>query len=325
MQQWAWLLKKLAGALVTLWVVLTLTFGLVRLLPGGPFSNPKVSPQVERQLQARYHLNEPIYKQYLFYMAGLAQGNWGPSMVNEGRPVRAIIGEALGVSLTLGAWAALVGIGLGVLLACLHQLLPPVFAFKPTQTTLELIGQLALSTPTFVASGLLILLFSLKLGWFPATLQTGFQSGQGLKPQSWVLPVAALALGPLATTFWLVKTRLQETLQAPYLLSKRSFGLPLSRMLWPHLLRPSLLPLVALMGPLLANLLTGSFAVETIFAVPGLGRAFVFSVLNRDYTLLMGLTLVYGLLLVSLTTLSDLALSWLDPRLQNRLGGGKTA
>lgn len=301
------LLTRLGGGVITLWVVTTLTFGLIRLLPGGPFNDPKVSPAVQQVLEARFHLNDPIWVQYGHYMGNLLRGDLGPSMINEGRSVNTMLAEAAGNSVTLGLWALLFGSSLGILAGTLSGL-----TRRPSlDAGLSLLGLLALSTPAFVLGGLLALWLSFSLNWLPAaTLAT---------PVHYILPVATLAATPFAFTFLLVRTAVVETRRQPYILLKRAAGLSEGQIAVRHILRNSLLPLVSLAGPLTAGVVTGSFAVEALFAIPGLGKYFVNAVSSRDYTLLLGITVLYSVILIALNLLTDWLLLWLDPRLREEV------
>jgi oligopeptide transport system permease protein len=299
------LMAKLGAGLLTVWVVITLTFGLIRLLPGGPFNDPKVTPAIQQVLEARFHLNDPLWVQYGHYMTDLIRGDLGPSMINEGRSVNTMLFEAAGYSVGLGLWALLIGGGLGVLVGTFAGLT----RHPSVDAGLSLVGLLALSTPAFVLGGGLALWFSFTLNWLPAaTLAT---------PWHYVLPVATLSATPFAFTFLLVRTAIMDTKRLPFITLKQAAGLPQPRIAVRHVLRNSLLPLVSLAGPLAAGVVTGSFAVEALFAIPGLGKYFVNAVSSRDYTLLLGITVVYSLILIALNLLSDVVMLWLDPRLKD--------
>lgn len=298
------LFRRLGSGLLTLWVVITLTFLLMRLLPGSPFNDPKVPASVQAILEARFLLNEPLWVQYGHYMAGLLRGDLGPSMVSEGRSVVTMVLEATQVSATLGLLALIAGSALGIVLGTLAGL-----SRRPAvDAGLSVLGLVALSTPSFVLGGVLVLLFSFGLGWLPAAMLT--------TPAHYVLPVTALAATPFAFTFMLIRTAVMDTRLQPYVRVKQAFGIPPLRIAVAHVLRNSLLPLLSLFGPLAAGVLTGSFAVEYLFALPGLGKYFVNAVNTRDYTLLMGITLVYSALLIGLNLLTDVLYTVVDPRLR---------
>ena len=298
--------RLLQGALV-LWVVATVTFGLLRLLPGGPFDREKVlPPEILRNVEARYHLDAPLLEQYARYLARLAQGDLGPSYKYVGRDVSDILRDALPVSIQLGGLALALAIGLGVavgLLAGTHR-------GKAADQATTLLAILGMSVPSFVLGALLILAFGLGLRWLPAGLWEG--------PLYAVLPAVTLAAAPAAYVARLTRAGVLDVIDRDFVRTARAKGLSEARVQIAHVLRNALLAVVTYFGPLLAILLTGSFVVEQIFAIPGIGRFFVTAVTNRDYPLVLGVTLLYGTLVVVANLLVDLLYAWLDPRI--RLG-----
>lgn len=300
-------LKRLLAGLLTLFVVINLTFVLIRLMPGGPFDKEHAtSPQIMQNLEAKYHLNEPLYIQYGIYIKNLLHGDLGPSYYYKSRTVNDIVSEAFGYSFLLGGLAMILGVGLGILLGTVAGMTRNL----QLDGALSLLGVSSLSIPSFIFGGLLVLLFALQLNWLPAaTLQT---------PRHYILPVITLSLVPFAYTFLLVRTAVRETRAQVFVLVKRSFGVQAPTVALRHVLRNSLVPLVSILGPIAAALVTGSFAVEYIFAVPGLGKHFVNAVSNRDYTLIMGITLLYSVVLIVFNTLTDILYGFLDPRLRGK-------
>jgi oligopeptide transport system permease protein len=299
------ILERLLTGALTLWVVISLTFLLLRVMPGGPFdSDRQVPPAIKANIEARYHLNEPLWRQYALYMGGILRGDLGPSYKYKSRTVTDIVGEATATSFKLGLLALMLGTGLGVALGAIAGLTRS----RLLDTLLSLLGVAGISTPLFIFGGFLVLVFSLSLNWLPAaTLDS---------PSHYILPVAALALLPFAYAFLLIRTTVKEVRLQPHVLIKRSQGLTESAIAIRHILRNSLVPLVSILGPMAAAIITGSFAVEYIFAVPGLGRHFITAVTNRDYTLVIGITIVYGLALILFNTLADIVYGLLDPRLR---------
>lgn len=299
------ILRRLLAGLLTLLVVISMTFLLLRLMPGGPFdAERKLPAAIKANMEARYHLNEPLWKQYALYMGGILHGDLGPSYKYKSRTVTDIVGEATGVSVKLGLLSLLLGTFWGVLLGTLAGLTRNRYL----DGLLTILGVASISTPMFIFGGFLVLLFSLSLNWLPAaTLES---------PRHYILPVITLSIMPFAYSFLLIRTTVQENRNATYVLIKRSEGLPEKAIALRHILRNSLIPLVSIMGPIAAAIITGSFAVEYIFAVPGLGRHFVTAVTNRDYTLVIGITIVYGLALILFNTLTDILYGMLDPRLR---------
>ena len=301
-------LWRLLQGIPVLVVVATLTFALLRFLPGGPFEREKaLPPEILRNIEARYHLDESLPRQYLRYLADLARGDLGPSYKYVGRNVTQILGEALPVSIKLGAVAfaltCVFGVGMGL------------FAGMRRGTALDrvlmLLALLGVSVPSFVLGAVLVLGVGLGLGWLPAALWEG--------PLYVLLPAITLAALPTAYVAQLTRASVVEVIDLDHVRTARAKGLPERVVQLRHVLRNALLGVVTYFGPLLAVLLTGSFVVEQIFAIPGIGRFFVTAVTNRDYPLVMGVTLLYAGLVVFANIAVDLLYGWLDPRI--RLGG----
>jgi oligopeptide transport system permease protein len=308
----SFLIKRLMAGVVTLWVVITLTFVLIRCLPGGPFDRERsLPPDVKQNLEAQYHLNEPLPVQYGLYLGNIVRGDLGPSYVYKSRSVNDIVLDGLVPSLTIGMVALVCGTLLGMLTGTLAGL----SRSRVVDGLLSFLGVSSLSMPSFIFGGLMVLLFSLYWNLLPAATLTS--------PAHYVLPVATLSLVPFAYTFLLVRSAVKETRLQTFVLIKRSFGLAEPVVALKHILRNSLLPLVSILGPIAAALVTGSFAVEYIFAVPGLGKYFVTAVSNRDYTLVMGITILYSVILILLNTVTDMVYGMLDPRLRDPARGGE--
>jgi oligopeptide transport system permease protein len=299
------ILRRLLTGLLTLFVVISLTFLLLRLMPGGPFDQErKVPPAIQANMEARYHLNEPLWKQYAIYIGGVVRGDLGPSYKYKSRSVSDIVGEATITSGKLGLMALLLGTTLGIALGAMAGL----SRNRYIDGMLTLLGVASISTPLFIFGGFLVLLFSLTLNWLPAaTLES---------PRHFILPVLSLSLMPFSYAFLLTRTTVRETRSQQYVLIKRSEGLSEGVIAIKHILRNSLIPIVSILGPVAAAIITGSFAVEYIFAIPGLGKHFVTAVTNRDYTLVMGITIIYGAALIVFNTLTDIVYGMLDPRLR---------
>jgi oligopeptide transport system permease protein len=298
-------LRRFLVGVVTLFVVISLTFALLRVMPGGPFDTDRKVPEaIKANMEARYHLDEPLWKQYLIYMGGIVRGDLGPSYKYKSRTVMDIVGEATATSVKLGVLALLIGTVLGGALGALAGLTRNRYL----DGLLTLLGVASISTPLFIFGGFLVLLFALDLNWLPAaTLET---------PRHYILPVLSLALLPFSYAFLLIRTTVREVRSQQYVLIKRSMGLAEGVIAVRHVLRNSLIPLVSILGPVAAAIITGSFAVEYIFAIPGLGKHFITAVTNRDYTLVMGITIVYGIALILFNTLTDIVYGLLDPRMR---------
>ena len=300
--------KRLLGAIPTLLVLIALAFVLIRLAPGGPFDAEKqLPPEIEANLRAAYHLDEPLYQQLGRYLWNLARGDFGPSFQYRDYTVTELIASGFPVSLRLGALAMalalVVGISLGAV-AALRQNTPLDYGVMAGAMT-------GISVPNFVVAPLLILMFAVYLDWLPAG---GLGDGS---PAHLVLPVIALALPQVAYIARLTRGSMIEVLRSPFIRTARAQGLPTRTIVWRHALKPALLPVVSYLGPALAAIITGSVVVEQIFGVPGLGRFFVQGALNRDYTLVMGVVVFYGALIIALNFFEDVVYGWLDPRVQH--------
>lgn len=299
-------LKKISGLFLTLFFLLTATFFLMKAIPGGPFDSEKALPaEVKKALEQKYHLDKPVFIQYADYLRQVVQGDFGPSYRYLGsRNVSEVIGDTFWISAKLGLAALLLALLVGVPLGVLA-------AYKKNSWIDSIIlffSVAGLSLPSFVLASLFILLFSLKLQWLPPALWEG--------PGSAVLPVLTLALRPLALFCRLVRVSMIEVLSADYVRTAKSKGLSTQSILFKHALKNALIPLLTLVGPTTASLVTGSLVVEMMFAIPGMGKHFVSAVLDRDYTLILGVTLVYGALLVGANFLVDTLYTVVDPRIR---------
>jgi oligopeptide transport system permease protein len=300
-------LRRLAGAVPTLLVLVTIAFFIVRLAPGGPFSSERaLPPEVEANLAAKYHLDEPLAQQYLRYVADLARGDLGPSFQYKDYTVNELIATGFPVSLQLGALAIALALVVGVA-AGAGAALRPRSALDHGVMALAMTG---ISVPNFVMAPLLVLVFAVTLGWLPAG---GWDTGSAA---SRVLPVITLALPQIAYVARLSRGAMLEVLSQPWIRTARAKGLDERAVVLRHALKPALLPVVSYLGPAFAAVITGSVVIESVFGIPGLGRHFVQGALNRDYTLVMGVAVFYGALIVALNLLVDLAYAWLDPRVR---------
>ena len=304
-------MKRGAGraleALVTLWLLATLCFVLLRAAPGGPFDTEKAAPpEVEAALAAQYRLDRPLPVQYARWLADVARGDLGPSFQYPDYTVNELLAASVPISLVNGgaalALALLVGVPLGVWSA--------LRAGRWVDRVLMFGAGLGLAVPKFVAAPLLILVFAVTLRWLPA-------GGWDGTWRSAVLPVVALALPNLAYCARLTRAALLEVLGADYIRAARGRGIDGARLLFFHVLRPSLLPVVAWLSPALINVASGSAIVEQVFGIPGIGRYFVQGALNRDYTLVLGVVLVVGVAIVIINVAVDATRAWMDPRLRD--------
>lgn len=300
-----WMWRRVASMGPLLVLISFAAFALIRLAPGGPFDRDRqVPPEVERQLRARYHLDEPLGRQYLRYLGGLIRGDLGPSMRYRNHSVNDIIAAGLPVSLTIGGLAFGLALGVGIPLGFYAAIQR---ARWPGQVG-NLLALVALCVPTFVAGPLLVMVFGVKLRWLPVALWDS--------PAHVVLPVLTLGLYFAGRVARLMREGMLNTLSAPFLTAARARGLSEAAVFWRHGFRLGVLPVVSYSGPLLADLLTGSFVVENLFQIPGLGVFMVNSALNRDYTMVVGLVLLYAGMLLVLNLIVDLLYAVLDPRVR---------
>ncbi len=300
-------LKRFAEFVPVLFMIITITFFLVRLAPGGPFdAERRVSPEVLRNLEAHYRMDQPLYRQYLEYLSGVVRFDLGPSFQKPAHTVREWILLRLPVSLELGAYALLfallVGLGAGILAA-----LRPNSLLDHSAMTTAMIG---ICIPAFVLGPLLALIFALWLDWLPVA---GWAT-----PAHKILPAITLGAGYAAYIARMTRGGMLEALSQDFVRTARAKGLREAQVVLRHGLRAGIQPVVAFLGPATAGLMTGSFVVETIFQVPGLGREFVESAFNRDYTMITGAVLVYAVLVMTLNLASDIMLGWLDPTIRTR-------
>ncbi len=299
--------RRLLVAIPTLFLVITVAFFMMRAAPGSPFDmDRKLSPEIKKNVEAKYGMNRPLGEQYVRYLADVAHGDLGPSLKYKDKTVLQILKENYAVSLVLGLSAILIasiaGITLGVLAALRQN--------RAVDYGVMTVAILGVCIPTFVTAPLLVLLFASKLGWLPSA---GWNGGA---LQNLILPIAVLALPQIAIISRLTRAGMIEVLRSNYVRTARAKGLPEHRIVWRHALRAAILPLVSYLGPACAGLITGSLVVEKIFNLPGLGKFFVISALQRDYTVVMGMVIFYAGLIVALNLVADLIYAALDPRVK---------
>lgn len=294
--------RRILTGFLSLFVLITVTFFLVRIIPGSPFQRGGVSESVVEAIEQEYGLNEPLFTQYISYIGGVLHGDLGISYQDPAVRVTEVIARAWPVTASVGTAALIVslimGTGLGILSA--------VSGRKMVKQVISAGGMIAAGIPGFAAAILLMLVFSVKLKLLPA-------SGL-LSPVHYILPVAALSLYPAAMVSRLVSSTLETELTKDYVLFARAKGLGRRQVMFTHALKNAYLPVINYIGPASASLLTGSFVVESIFTIPGLGREFVGSITNRDYTLILGLTVFMGAVVILVNLITDLLCAWLDPK-----------
>jgi oligopeptide transport system permease protein len=296
---------RLLAAIPTMLAIVTLAFILLRMAPGGPFDTEKeLLPEVRAHIESAYHLDESLPAQYLRYLGQLVRGDLGPSFQYPDTRVNTLIAAGFPIDLTIG--------GLALLLACLLGIpLGALAAWREggwTDRMASALSLLGMSVPVYVAAPLFILLFAVTLQWLPAG---GWSDGAW---RNRVLPVVSLALPYIAYITRITRTGVASSLHQPWMLAARARGLGTRALLFRYALRPALIPLVAFLGPAIVGAITGSIVIETTFGLPGIGRFFVDGAFNRDYTLVMGVTILYGALILVANLVADLCQAWLDPR-----------
>lgn len=301
-------LLRLAAAIPTLFLLIAAAFFMMRAAPGGPFDSERVLPEeVLAKLEQSYHLDEPLWMQFGRYLGGILRGDLGPSFQYADMSVNDLILQGLPVSLSVGTGAML----LGVLLGCGAGILAALRQNRFGDHAVMGLAMTGMSIPVFVIAPLLILLFAVTLGWLPAG---GWESGS---LRHMLLPVFALALPQIAIVARLMRGSMIEVLHSNYIRTAHAKGLTMRAVILRHALRPALMPVLSYLGPAAAGVITGSVVIEQIFGIPGIGRYFVQAALNRDYTLVMGVVVFYGALIILFNFLVDLLYGVLDPRVRS--------
>ncbi|MHB8926112.1 MAG: ABC transporter permease [Bacillota bacterium] len=300
-----YILQRVFAAFVALWILTTVTFVLMHAIPGGPFTRERNVPEaIMRNLDAKYHLNDPLWKQYLDYLGGVARFDLGPSFKFPGQTVNDFIRRGFPVSAELGIIAIILSMAVGIpagIISALRQ-------NKWQDNTTMLVAIVGVSVPSFIIAPVLMYVFALKLHWLPAAMWGDWKQV--------IMPAVALALLPLATFSRLMRSSMLDVISQDYIKTARAKGLSELAVTWRHAVKNAIMPIVTYLGPLIAAILTGTFVIEQIFAIPGLGRQFVWSVNNRDYTTILGLTVFYGAFLLIMNLIVDIIYGFLDPRIQ---------
>lgn len=300
-----YVLKRIGIIFLTLIIVISATFFLMKLMPGSPLANAERLSGDQRQLiEAQYGLNDSLMVQYWHYLVNALQFNFGHSFQFQDQPVSRLIAQRIGPSIQLGLQAlvfgVISGIGLGAAAAVRRN--------TKTDTTLSILAVLGVSIPSFVFAALAQYFVGLKLGWLPIAGWEGFKFT--------ILPTIALGMAPLATAARFIRTEMVDVMGSDYIELARAKGLSKNEIVWKHTLRNSLIPLVTLIGPMAVNLMTGSVVIEKIFAIPGIGGQFVSSILTNDYPVIMGTTIVYSMMLMVVLLVTDILYGLIDPRIR---------
>ncbi len=299
-----YILKRILLAVLTIWIVITLTFFVMHAVPGGPFVSEKaISKEAQAALEAKYGLDKPLLEQYVTYLSDIVtKFDFGPSLKQRGRQVIDIILDGMKTSAKLGVIAAFSAAIIGIVLGSVAALRRNTVLDK----TIMVITTAFVSMPSFIMGSFLLIIFSVKLGWLPAN---------GATSRGLILPVITLGLYPMSYITRLTRSSMLDVLGQDYIRTARAKGVPSRRIIFGHALKNSLIPVITYFGPMLAFIVTGSMVVEQIFAVPGIGRQFVSSITNRDYTMIMGTTIFLASLIVIMNLVSDLLYKVVDPRI----------
>jgi len=302
------ILKRFLQAIPTLWIIITLSFLLMHAVPGGPFDDERVlNQEIKANLEKKYHLDAPVYKQYLHYLNDLLHGDFGPSFKYKDFSVNQLIYDGLPVSMTIGFYAMVIAIGFGVLLGSIAAL-KQNSKFDYFAMIFALVG---VSVPSFVIAPLMILLFAVILGVLPAGQWEGPFGFKNL-----IMPIITLSLPMIAYITRIMRGSMIEVLNSQFIRTARSKGLPEWKVLVYHALKPALLPVVSFVGPATAAIITGSIVIEQIFGLPGVGQHFIKGAVNRDYTLVMGVVIVSAVFIILFNLLTDIVYAFLDPRIR---------
>lgn len=298
------IVKRVLAAILTLLIIATITFFLMNMIPGGPFNTERASAKTVEMMEAKYGLDKPLMEQFAMYMKRLVHFDLGDSYKRIGFTVNQILSEKFPISAGVGgvaiALAVLIGIPAGVLAAFRHN--------KPTDRIVMLIANLGIAVPNFVMATALLFFFGVKLGWLPTL---------GLKTwKHYIMPALALAFNPMCYIARLMRSSMLDVLRQDYIKTGRAKGLSEKMVLFKHAMRNAILPVITYLGPLTAGILTGGFVIEKIFTIPGMGKFFVESINNRDYPLIMGVTVFYSALLVLMNLVVDLLYGIIDPRIK---------
>jgi len=300
-----YIVKRILLAVVTIWAVATLTFFLMNLVPGGPFLSEKaISPQAQAALEAKYGLDKPMFQRYLNYMSGAVHGDFGDSLKQRGRTVMSIIAMKFPVSARVGGISVLVALLLGIPLGSIAALKRG----KAADSVISVVATCGIAVPSFVICTLLMYFLGVKLGLLPTM---GLESAK-----HYIMPVIALAFYPTAYIMRLMRSSMLDVLGQDYMRTARAKGLAGGKILFKHALRNAILPVVTYVGPMLAYTITGSFVVEKIFVIPGLGGEFIKAINGRDYTLIMGTTIFLATLVIVMNVVVDIVYKIVDPRIK---------
>ncbi|QIZ77791.1 oligopeptide ABC transporter permease OppB [Ferrimonas lipolytica] len=300
-------LRRLLMAIPTLFILVTLSFFMMQAAPGSPFTGDFNLPaEVLANIEAKYHLDKPMWQQYLYYLGDLMQGDFGPSFKYRDYSVNELIAASFPVSITLGTVAFIFTVIFGGTLGVIAALKQNTW-IDYTVMSLAMVGVVL---PSFVLAPVLVLVFAINLQWVPAG---GWNDGHWL---NLVLPVSAMAILYMASIARIMRGSMIEVLHSPFIRTAHAKGLPMKHIIFKHALRPAMLPVISYLGPAFVGIITGSVVIETVFGIPGIGQYFVNGALNRDYSLVLGLTILVGALTILFTAIVDIVYGLIDPRIR---------
>lgn len=299
-----YILKRILMSIITVFILTTAVFFLVRLMPGGPFTNPKMTPEIKEVMEAYYGLDKPLPIQYLQYMGNLLRGDFGYSMTHVNQSVTDLMMDAFPCSADVGIRALMFAFSIGIVLGIIAAL----NRGKKLDFFCILIAIIGTSVPDFIMGGVLQYFFGIKWGLLPIAQYKGFEYT--------ILPMIALGFGTLASVSRIMRSSMLEVVSQDYVKTAKAKGLNKGEIVIKHEIRNAILPIVTIMGPLVASILTGTFVIESIFAIPGMGKYYVDSISSLDYTMVLGMTVFFGILLVIANTITDVIYGLVDPRIR---------
>lgn len=301
---WKYILKRLAILFATLLIVITITFFMMQVMPGTPYNNPRLTPDMIAQMNKAYGLDKPLFQQYITYLLNALHGDFGTSFQYANQSVSTLINQRLGISIQLGIQALIIGVILGLIFGAISAR----HKNDIIDGIVSIISTLGIAVPSFIYAMFLLYILGFRFPVFPVT-------GWGSFAQT-ILPTLALAAGPAATTTRFVRSEMIEVLNSDYIELARSKGMDDSEVVRAHAYRNSIIPVLTLIGPMAANLLTGSALIEKIFSIPGIGQQFVTSIPTKDFPVIMGTTIVYSLMLMAMILVTDVIMALVDPRVR---------
>lgn len=301
------IINRILQAIPSIFALVTVSFFLMRLAPGSPFAGEKnLAPEILANLEAKYHLNDPLLVQYGNYWLQLLRGDFGPSFKYKDSTVNELLAQSFPISLELGLYAFIISVVIGITLGVIAALKQNT----KTDVSVMALAMTGIVVPSFVKAPLMVLLFAVILKWLPAG---GWNDG---KLENMILPVTALFIAYVASIARTTRGSMIEVMHSPFIRTARAKGVPLRRIIFKHALRPAMIPVVTFLGPAFVGIITGSIIIESVFGLPGVGQLFVNGAMNRDYNLVLSLTIIVGVLTIVFNAIVDIIIAFLDPRIE---------